>query len=89
MGEDEFGLAGSGGWSDCDPKREHHHEVVIKFDDRQAPSKWVDYMDEVKANAVKISADMGLSILRQPQPVHYWRVARSRRVIRFHIPDNT
>lgn len=62
MGEDEFGLAGSGGWSDCDTKREHHHEVVIRFDDRQAPSKWVGYMDEVKENAVKISADMGLSV---------------------------
>ncbi len=62
MGEDEFGLTGRGGWSDCDPEREHHHEVVIKFDDRQAPPKWQGYMSEVKAGAVKISADMGLSV---------------------------
>ena len=60
--DDKFGLAGAGGWSDCDPEREHHHEVVIKFDDRNAPLKWVDYMVEVLANAVKISADIGLSV---------------------------
>ena len=60
--DDEFGLAGTGGWLTCDPERDHDHEVVIKFDDRNAPSKWVDYMAEVLANAVKISADIGLSV---------------------------
>lgn len=59
--DDEFGLAGSGGWSDCDPQQGHEHEVVIKFDDRNAPTKWKGYMDQVKANAVTISRDMGLA----------------------------
>jgi len=57
----EYGEAGSGGWSDCDPEQDHEHEVVIKFDDRQAPAKWQGYMPEVKAAAVKISRDMGLA----------------------------
>lgn len=62
MDDDEFGLAGRGGWSDCDPEREHHHEVVIKFDDRNAPPKWVGYMPQVKSDVVKLSAEMGLSL---------------------------
>ena len=45
-----------------DDTREHDHEVVIKFDDRQAPSRWQGYMDEVKQGAVDISADVGLSV---------------------------
>ena len=59
---DEFGLSGTGGWLKCDDTREHDHEVVIKFDDRQAPSRWQGYMDEVKQGAVDISADVGLSV---------------------------
>lgn len=60
--DDKFGLAGRGAWSDCDPKRKHHHEVVIKFDDRNASSTWKAYMPQVKQSLIDLSADMGLSV---------------------------
>jgi len=60
--DDEFGLAGRGAWSDCDPKQEHHHEVVIKFDDRNASSTWKRYMPQVKKNLIRLSAEMGLAL---------------------------
>lgn len=59
---DEFGLAGAGAWSNCDAQRNFHHEVVIQFDDRNAPPKWKGYLNKVKKSAVEISADMGLSV---------------------------
>jgi len=58
----EYGKAGSGGWSKCDETMNFDHEVVIKFDDRQATGKWPAYMDQVKRAAVDISGDVGLSV---------------------------
>ncbi len=61
MEDDEFGMATSGGWLKCDPNQEYDHEVVIKFDDRNAPPKWQGYLDKVKRSAIDISRDMGLA----------------------------
>ena len=67
----EYGLenAGSGGWNDCDPGKvfpDAQHSKAIRFDESGAPAKWRGYLDKVKENAVKISADMGLAVRHLP-----------------------
>ena len=67
----EYGLenAGSGGWNDCDPGKvfpDAEHSIAIKFDETNAPAKWRGYMDQVKQNAINISADMGLAVRHLP-----------------------
>ena len=58
----EYGEAGVGGWLKCDPQSDADHSVRIYMDERRAPAKWQGYLDEVKQNAVDISADVGLSV---------------------------
>lgn len=60
--DDEYGQAGTIAWQDCDPTVEHDHEVVIRFDDRNATSTWKAYLPKVKSNVVALSAEMGLSL---------------------------
>lgn len=64
----KFGLlnAGSGGWANCDPKSNAKHSIRIKFDERQAPTKWKGYLEQVKRNSIAISADMGLAVRYLP-----------------------
>ena len=54
--------AGAGGWLTCDPMSTADHSCRIKFDDRRATNTWKTYLEEVKANAVRISADVGLDV---------------------------
>lgn len=67
-----FGEAGVGGWLDCDPESDADHSVRIRFDDRRATPTWRSYLDQVKQNAVNISADIGLAVRHLPHDASDW-----------------
>lgn len=68
----EFGEAGVGGWLECDPESDAAHSVRIRFDDRRASSKWRGYIEEVKREAERISADIGLAVRHLPFDADDW-----------------